>query len=63
MAALPTVKIKSPKGSGSLRINEGDFDPAKHQRWEEGEQKGTGQKEGEQKAPAVGAGPAQKKGG
>lgn len=63
MAQLQTVKIKNPKGEGFVLINEGDFDPQMHKRWEEVEPKGEGQKKGEQKAPTAGEGQGQKKGG
>jgi hypothetical protein len=31
---LPTVEIKGPKGKGKLVINEADFDPKKHKKYE-----------------------------
>ncbi len=42
MAELPTIKIKNPKGEGFILINEADFDPQTHKRWEEGGAKGQG---------------------
>ena len=52
MAELPTTKIKNPKGEGYILINDADFDPQTHKRWEEVEQKGAGQTQG--KAPETG---------
>jgi len=58
MAALPTTRIKNPKDEGFILINEADFDPQRHKRWEGSGPKEEGQQEVEQKnqgkAPAAG---------